>query len=255
MEGIEQVRFLGSRFDILDQDKTLRLVSDRARTSKPFVYLVTVTAQTIVQRNRHPDPRTDGAYDAAWLSTNDSAPANFLARRLWGFRLGRVTGSDLTLAVLTRAVTPDTPITIVGGSDEMESRLRQQFGLRTIHRHDPPMGLLRNPEAIEACARFIIDHPAPYTFIVAGAPQSEMVAHRASQIGGGTGVGLCVGASLNFATGLIARAPKAFTAAGFEWLYRLLQNPRGHARRVFVQSLPLLTVALRARLKGVAFQP
>jgi N-acetylglucosaminyldiphosphoundecaprenol N-acetyl-beta-D-mannosaminyltransferase len=151
---------------------------------------------------------------------------------------------------LLERIRPDTPVTILGGTDEMEERLRARYGLTSVRRMNPAMGLLDNPAEIERSARFIIDNPAPYIFLVVGTPQAEIVAQRVVRLGGGKGVGLCVGASLNFVTGLADRAPKWAQRLGLEWLYRLVAQPRTHARRVFVQSAPLVWYALRARLHG-----
>ena len=81
-----------------------------------------------------------------------------------------------------------------------------------------------------------------------GAPQSEMLASLLAKDRRASGVGLCVGSALNFLTGRIRRAPIAVRAAHMEWLYRLAQNPVRHARRVFVESAPILWIALRERL-------
>jgi exopolysaccharide biosynthesis WecB/TagA/CpsF family protein len=247
---MESVRFLKVRFDLIDLETTLDLIAARAKAMAPFSYVATPNAQCIVRFNRGKAPAADAAWNDAWLSTNDSGPAQLLAKVLFGLDLGRVTGADLTAALLDRRITPDTPVTILGGTDEMEARLRARYGLTAIRRMNPAMGLLNNPAEIERSACFIIDNPAPYTFLVVGTPQAEIVAQRAVQLGGGKGVGLCVGASLNFLTGLADRAPDWVCRLGLEWLYRLAAQPRTHARRVFVQSAPLVWYALLARLRG-----
>ncbi|MGC1304337.1 MAG: WecB/TagA/CpsF family glycosyltransferase, partial [Caulobacteraceae bacterium] len=146
-----------------------------------------------------------------------------------------------------RAIRPDDPITIIGGSAEVERRLREQFGLTSIAWYDPPMGFGRDPVEVDRCAAFIRDHPARFVFIAVGAPQSDFVGRRTVELGGAVGVGLCVGGSLNFLTGLVKRASAFYRNASLEWLYRLLQNPRRHFRRVFFQSGPVLWIAARAR--------
>jgi exopolysaccharide biosynthesis WecB/TagA/CpsF family protein len=242
------VRFLKVRFDPMNVDEAVAQVSARAEGLAPFAYVVTPNAQGIVRRNAGTMPQADAAFEAAWLSTNDSGPAQFLAKALFGLRLGRVAGSDLTTALLERNIRPETPITILGGTEQLQERLQEIYGLRCVRRMNPAMGMLEKPEEIERSARFIIDNPAPYIFLVVGTPQAELVAHRVLQLGGGRGVGLCVGSALNFATGLSVRAPVWMRACGLEWLHRLLAAPRTHANRVFVQSFPLLWLALAARL-------
>jgi N-acetylglucosaminyldiphosphoundecaprenol N-acetyl-beta-D-mannosaminyltransferase len=69
--------------------------------------------------------------------------------------------------------------------------------------------------------------------------------------GGAVGTALCIGSSLLFVTGVVRRAPLLFRRLNAEWAYRLMQNPRGHARRVFLESLPVLWIALKALLGRV----
>src|SRR5690606_31121095 len=121
------------------------------------------------------------------------------------------------------------------------------FGLRRLALHAPPMGFAAKPAEVERCIDFVLAHPARYVFLAVGAPRSAVLAHRILQTGRAAGVGLCIGSSLHFITGLVRRAPKLFRATGMEWSWRLLLAPRTHARRVFVESLPLVGMMLRAR--------
>ena len=114
------------------------------------------------------------------------------------------------------------------------------------------MGFYRNPIDIEHCVDFILAHPARYVFLSVGAPQSETLALRVLARGNATGLALCVGSSLHFVTGVVKRAPAIFRVLHMEAAYRLAQNPRRHARRVFVDSLPVLGIALRIWLTPAA---
>jgi N-acetylglucosaminyldiphosphoundecaprenol N-acetyl-beta-D-mannosaminyltransferase len=248
--AVRSVRFLRFRYDLADLEQTLDLVVAQARSDTPFQYLTTPNALHVVQRNGAPDAHADDAYDAAWLSTNDSRVLRRLARMLFGFDLGLATGSDLTAELFARGcVAPDTSITIVGGDARLEAGLRERCRLMRIARIEPPMGIYGKPNEIDRCARFIIDHPAPFVFVTISSPQSEAVCRRVMQMGGGVGAGLCIGSSLLPIAGLVRRPPAAMREAGLEWLYRLLRNPIGRFRRVFVESLPILLIVARARLR------
>jgi UDP-N-acetyl-D-mannosaminuronic acid transferase (WecB/TagA/CpsF family) len=56
------------------------------------------------------------------------------------------------------------------------------------------------------------------------------------QLKGATGVGLCIGASLEFLTGAKRRAPLWLQRLGLEWLFRLLTEPRRLWRRYLVEG-------------------
>ena len=98
------------------------------------------------------------------------------------------------------------------------------------------MGLRRNPEAVQACAEFIKNHPSRYVFICVGSPQREMVAKAALELEGTVGLGLCVGASLDFLAGRTKRAPKWMQSIRMEWLFRLMSEPKRLWRRYLIEG-------------------
>jgi N-acetylglucosaminyldiphosphoundecaprenol N-acetyl-beta-D-mannosaminyltransferase len=249
-DEIPHIWFLKTRYDLIDLGQTVALIKARAAADLPFVYVATPNAQAVVRKNQGTEPDADAAWDGAWISTNDSGPVNAAARKLFKLDLGRVTGADLTVEMLNHHIPASTPLTLIGGDEALEDALQARYGFGRIARYNPPMGLRHDQGEIDRCARFIIDNPAPYTFLIVGTPQAEIVAHRAVEMGGGKGVGFCVGSAMHFAVGLTARAPLIFRTLGLEWLHRLALNPRRHFRRVFVQSLPVLGIALKARLAG-----
>jgi len=97
-------------------------------------------------------------------------------------------------------------------------------------------GMRRKPEAIAAAAQFIADNPARYTFICVGSPQQEMLAKAALERGDCVGLGLCVGASLEFLAGRIKRAPKWMQQYRLEWLFRLASEPQRLWKRYLVEG-------------------
>jgi exopolysaccharide biosynthesis WecB/TagA/CpsF family protein len=243
--ALERRDFLGLSFTPLGLDEAVDLIAAHGPDA-PFAYVVTPNAQWMVGHDGG-DPRYGQAAAKAWLVLNDSRILRLLSRLLWRRDFPVAAGSDLTAAIFARALSPADPITIIGGGEEVERRLRQQFGLQSIAWYDPPMGYGKVAAEVDRCAEFIREHPARYVFIATGAPQSDMVGRRTVELGGAVGVGLCVGGSLNFLTGLVQRAPRFWREASLEWLYRLLQNPRRHFGRVFRQSMPVLWIAARVR--------
>lgn len=237
--------FLGVPFTPLSLQDTAARVADRPADA-PFAFVTTPNAQHVV-RVAAGDSRFCRAHDAGWLVVNDSSILTLLSARWFGAPLPKAAGSDLTALLFRDFVRPYDAITVIGGSDEVERRLRDQFHLTHLARYDPPMGFYNDPNEIDRCVAFILAHPARYVFLAVGAPQSEMVACRTLERGGAVGTALCIGSSLHFVTGVVRRAPLLFQRLHAEWAYRMMQNPRRHARRVFVDSLPVLWIALKYR--------
>jgi exopolysaccharide biosynthesis WecB/TagA/CpsF family protein len=215
--------FLGTRFMPLTLEQTRQHIS-APREAGPFSYVVTPNVDHIVRLWRETETYKP-LYDGAALSVCDSRILEVLAK-FSGIPLSPVPGSDLTAQLFRREIKPDEPVNIIGGDDDIIAHLRKNFKLTQLHHHQPPWGLKTKPEAIKACAEFVANHPARFTFICVGSPQQEMVAQACEARGDCRGTGLCVGASLEFLTGRIKRAPLWMQKARLEWLHRLLSEPK-----------------------------
>ncbi|HTI84899.1 MAG TPA: WecB/TagA/CpsF family glycosyltransferase [Acetobacteraceae bacterium] len=236
--------FLGVPFTPLGLAEAAATIAARPSGSR-FAFITTPNAHHTVHCARG-DKRFSVAHDAAWLVLNDSRILRLLSHWLFGQDLPMTAGSDLTVELFRNYIRPEDAITIIGGTDEVETRLRTLHGMQSVARFNPPMGFIDDPVEIERCVDFILQHPARYVFLAVGAPQSEVVACRVLERGGAVGTALCIGSSLLFVTGVVRRAPLIIRRLNAEWAYRLMQNPRRHARRVFVDSLPVLWLALKA---------
>lgn len=244
--AIPEDSLFGTPIALLDVPAAASAVMARPAAA-PFAYVVTPNAQHLVQLDRG-DPDFCAAYDAAWLRLCDSQIVRLVARLLFGRSLPLCAGSDLTAALFARHIGPEDSLCVIGGDAELERRLREKYGLRNLVRHAPPMGFMADPAAVQACIDFIEAHPSRLVFLAVGSPRSELLAHLVWARGRATGTGLCIGSSLHFITGLVPRAPLWMRRLALEWLFRLLRAPRSHARRVFVDSLPFLYIALKQRL-------
>ena len=246
MSTLPSLRLLGVRFDDLDLEGALTLVAARD-AGLPFAYVVTPNADHLL-RLEAGDAALRALYDGAWLSLNDSRILRLLAGRR-GVRLNLAPGSDLAAALFARVITPATPVTVIGGTPALIEALRARFGLTVLFHHDPPMGFIRDAAAVEAAVAFVQAHPARFVFLCVGSPQQERLAARIQAAGGATGLGLCLGAALEFVTGAKARAPAWMQRAHLEWLHRLVSEPRRLWRRYLLEA-PRLLRAMRKVPKG-----
>jgi exopolysaccharide biosynthesis WecB/TagA/CpsF family protein len=238
------VEFLGLRYAQCDEAATLAWTIDRSRGSA-FAYLVTPNVDHVVRLHRaaqSPDgAHLRQAYDEADLCVCDSRILALLAR--WsGIELPVVPGSDLTARLLTAPLPAGTVIALIGGDEAQRQWLVAAQPEATILQHLPPMGLRKDTAAQIAVATFIEDSGAHLTLLTVGSPQSEIIAQRVKVRARAGGVGLCVGASLEFLTGAKRRAPRAIQALRLEWAFRLLSEPRRLWRRYLVEGPAILAI-------------
>ncbi len=224
--------FLNSAFDNIDFPTTVLRLAERDPKAS-FQFVVTPNVDHLVRLRR--DNVLAPLYAQAWLTVCDSRVLELIAS-LSGTDVDVTPGSDLTETLFENVITQHEPVTIIGGNEEVVENVKARYGLQNVRWHEPPMGLRNNPEAIAECAQFVADNPARFIFLCVGSPQQEMIAEACLDRGDCTGVGLCVGAALDFLGGKAERAPKWMQNARLEWLHRLAQEPKRMWKRYLVDG-------------------
>jgi exopolysaccharide biosynthesis WecB/TagA/CpsF family protein len=167
----------------------------------------------------------------------DSRFAARILRIVKGVKLRVCTGSDLTAELFSRVVTSSDRVVLIGGSREQANVIEMLYGLANVRHYSPPMGFIKDPAAVAACLDFIeAQSPFRFCFLAVGSPQQEALAALLQTRGVARGLALCVGASLDFLTGMEQRAPSWIQQMALEWLYRLARNPRRLATRYLVRG-------------------
>ena len=210
----------------------------------PFAYLVTPNADHFVRLRRSPNlyPLYEGA---EWRCLDSVAVAH--GARLLGLRAPVVaTGADILAGILDRHLRPGDRMTIIGLDVAGVAVLRRRLPTVEVAHYQPPPRLSQEPQACARAVGFAVDHPARFTLLAVGSPVQEQLA-AAIQARGATGIGLCVGAALDFWTGQTPRAPPWLRRLGLEWLFRLWREPRRLARRYLIDDWTVLRLLLVAR--------
>lgn len=220
---------------------------DRLAGEDSFSYIVTPNVDHALMLDPdRPDAATAAfrdAYAAAAMRLCDSRVLQKLAR-MHGTELDVLTGSDLTAYLFERGRFAGRKVAVVGGDENMVEALLARFPEINIVQHRPPMGVLRNEEAMDAIIAFIARERADYVLLAIGAPQSEIVALKCRQSGNARGVGLCIGASIEFLLDRKHRAPAWMRKSGLEWAFRLASEPRRLWRRYLVTGPRIFLLAV-----------
>ena len=245
-EGQRTYEFCGAVFEPLSPVQTLARCKWVTK-EHGFRYIVTPNVDHLVRLHKEPELYRP-LYAASWLSVCDSRILELLAK-VSGVPLKAVPGSDLTAQLFDNVIGKDETVNVIGGDDDVIEKVKARYGLANLNHHQPPMGLRNKPHEVRVCANFIAQHPARYTFICVGSPQQEMIAKEALERGDCAGLGLCVGASLDFLAGKQKRAPKWMQSAKLEWLYRLASSPRRMWRRYLVEGPKIFYIWTRWLLR------
>lgn len=219
----------------------------RAGSPEPCGYVVTPNVDHLIRLDESEAFRAMYA-DAAFVLLDSRVVARTL-RLFGGPPLPVCPGSDLTAALFAQVIAPDDRVVIIGSRPAQVRRLAERHGLRGLVHHDPPMGFVHDPAALEAAVAFAEAHsPFRFCLVAVGAPQQETVAQLLKRRGRARGWVLCIGASIDFLTGVEQRAPKLLQRLGLEWLFRLLQSPRRLARRYLVRGPKVFSLLRRVEV-------
>ncbi|HEV2593844.1 MAG TPA: WecB/TagA/CpsF family glycosyltransferase [Sphingomicrobium sp.] len=240
---IDRVNFLDLHFDLLSFPEIKHRLQ-AVKVSSRYEYIVTPNVDHVVRVHREPELRE--LYERADLCVCDSRVLKFLAR-LKGVRLPLVAGSDLSATLFTDIIKPRDRIAVVGADRACLEQLRAKFPETQFLHFEPPMNLRADARARSEAAAFIASSQARFAFIAVGSPQQEMIAREVREFPTATGMGLCIGAGLDFITGKQKRAPKVIQNLGLEWAHRLLSNPRRLWRRYMIDGLRIFPLWLRWR--------
>jgi N-acetylglucosaminyldiphosphoundecaprenol N-acetyl-beta-D-mannosaminyltransferase len=198
--------------------------------------VVLANAHVVVTASR--EPNFGAVLADADMVTPDGAPVAWLMRKLGSPVQKRVSGPDLTWALLGRCATDGLPVYFFGSAREtlalLAERLNAAFPKLVVAGFEaPPFRPMTPDEDAEAVER-INASGAGLVFVGLGCPKQEfwMHAHR----GRINAVMLGVGAAFDFHAGTVQRAPLWMQQNGLEWLHRLLSEPRRLWRRYLVTN-------------------
>lgn len=243
---IERLHFLGVPFDRIAFDDVVKLIAD-TRDESRFRYIVTPNVDHIVRIASQRELTI--YYENAWLTLCDSKPAAMLARAV-PLVLPRVTGADLTSCLFGLVIRDGDRITLIAPNQDVVEQMRIKYPRLQIRAHVPPYGILDNPVELQRCVDFVVQEKADFVFLAIGSPQSEKIAYEISRDERATGICLCIGAALEFMTGMKKRAPRWMSRAGLEWLHRLASDPKRLWRRYLFSVLPLVRLGVGEILRS-----
>ena len=216
--------FLGLEFDDMEKRGTVRDVLSLSEADA-FSYVVTPNVDHLVRlHGRTADDALWTSYRGATLCLCDSRILRALAS-LSGIHLPLNPGSDLTAGILLYPTGVENAL-VVGGDARLISGLRARYPHITWAHLEPPQGLLADPAARREVVDFVEVSSARLTFLAVGSPQSELICAALAERDRAKGVALCIGASLEFLTGIKRRAPGWMQVMGLEWLFRLVTEPK-----------------------------
>ena len=235
--SIPCTRLAGLPISRLDQAQTLDLLSVWMRG--PSARRVATANVDFLQR-ADSDPAMREALVSADLVTADGMPLVWWSRMLGEVIPQRVTGSDLVEPLVARAAREGHGVYFLGGlpgaAAATAAMLQQRHPELRVAGVSEARVDLQDTAAMAVITQAIRDSGAALLLVALGSPKQELFLHR-HLADTGARVGLGIGATFDFLSGRIRRAPKLMRRCGLEWLFRAATEPARLGRR-YLQNIP-----------------
>jgi N-acetylglucosaminyldiphosphoundecaprenol N-acetyl-beta-D-mannosaminyltransferase len=240
-----RVLFLGSPMHLLTMEETLAL-ADEAMTRKVSLHHTVVNVAKVVHMQSNAELRQDVA-DSDLINVDGMGVA--WGARLFGIDVSeRVAGIDIMERLFTRCEERGFRCFLLGAEQHILEAVR-----RRLQREHPRLeiagsrdGYFRSEEEANVAEEIRLSG-ADCLFVAMPTPRKErfLRAHR-TELGASFIMG--VGGSFDVYGGKVKRAPAWIQRAGFEWLYRVLQEPRRLWKRYCDTNARYIAILLRAWL-------
>jgi N-acetylglucosaminyldiphosphoundecaprenol N-acetyl-beta-D-mannosaminyltransferase len=214
-------RILGCPVDVVDMDAAVSALVELVQArAQPPALIVTLNPEMVMHAQR--DPAFRALLDAAALLVPDGVGIVNALRRRGHPVQQRVTGIDLLRAYAPHGARLGHRVALCGAAPGVAARAAQQLqaecpGLEVVASDSGDPG----PAVAE---RLRAARPDLVCAAYGHGLQERFLAEHLPRIGAAAGIG--VGGALDVLAGRVRRAPGVVQAAGFEWAWRLLREPR-----------------------------
>lgn len=242
---IERFDCCGVQVAALSMDEAVDVLRRRAETGLGGgVHL----CNTYTLKLAHDSVEYRDMLNADALNLADGTPLTWVARKQGHANMQEPTrGPGLMDAVIRDGVAWGARHYFYGSSPEVIELLREILpvkyeGIEIVGLESPPFRALDDAEKAEVRQRFA-DSDAHYVWVGLGTPKQDVFVNEFAP--GSTAVFVAVGAAFDFAAGTVKEAPTALHGSGFEWVHRLVSEPRRLARR-YVECSTIIPLLLRS---------
>lgn len=221
-----RVNVLGVGISVLNLDLAVRTLAEAVRTGTRGYVCVTGVHGVMESQS---DAALRRIHNRSLLTTPDGMPMVWLGRMAGHREMDRVYGPELMERVFEWSRGSGATHFFYGGNvgvaEELKARLEARFpGIRIVGTYTPPFRPLNADEEAALVARVAGLKP-DFFWVGLSTPKQERFMDGYGPKLAAT-VMLGVGAAFDFHAGRVRQAPRWIQRSGFEWLYRLLSEPK-----------------------------
>ena len=236
-ENRNSIEVLGNKIDVLEIPDVIELIDLWIKEESSKCHWIVATGMHgVMEGQKNKEFQKMLASADLWVA--DGISLVWLAR-MNGFELKkRVAGPDLFHAFLKHSNEKGYKNYFYGDTDDtllkLKEKLSKEMPKIKTKSFSPPFRKL-TPQEDEEIIKMINDSKPDVLWVGLGLPKQETwIFQHMDKLKVAVVIG--VGAAFKFEAGMVKRAPAWMGNAGFEWLWRLFQEPKRVWRRVFIDA-------------------
>lgn len=240
---MNKINMFNIDIDNVTMDEAI-LSIDRIIKNNKNAYVVTPNVDHIVKINQ--DEEFYKIYKEADLILADGVPIIWASKVLKKALKEKVSGSDLFPILCEYAAEKGYKVFFLGGLDGVADKaatiLKDKYSdLDVVGTYCPPFGFEKDEKETKKIIRTIKESSPDILFVGVGAPKQEkwIYNHRFEY---DVPISLGIGASFDFISGNVKRAPLWMQKSGLEWFYRFIKEPKRMFRRYFIEDIKFIKI-------------
>lgn len=243
-----RVQFLNAFYDDLLLDDVLRIAQEHIIDRSPG-FMSSLNTQMMINLDK--DEEFLRAFNESTMVLMDSQPLLNLAKKMDKPIREKLSGSDIIYPVAEFAADNGFSCFILGGAPGVPEQAAEQLKmlfpkLKIAGTCSPPLGFMNDPEEMATLEAMMKGADPDIVFVCISSPGREILANTSLKEWG-VPFSFCVGAAVDFISGRVKRAPSWVSRMGFEWLYRVFQDPKRLFKRYFIESWHFVSIYRRHR--------
>lgn len=242
--NIKKIDILGVPAHTINFEETVRFITGAIENHKQQTYIVAQNAEKIMMARK--DRELADLMNKALLLYPDGVGVSLASRILYSKPVSRVPGFDLFLELLKVASRRNMKIFLLGSRDDVinitKNNIQKDYPkINIVGYHN---GYFKNDDTV---INLINNADPDLLFVGIGSPKQERWIYRNIRR---LNVRLCmgVGGSFDVIAGNAKLAPAAIRRFGFEFVYRLIKEPKRIRRQLVFPNFLVSLLATRTGL-------
>lgn len=238
-----RIKFLNIYIDNLTMQEAIN-VAEKLVSRKKSSYIVTPNLDHIVTIES--DQEFAEVYSNADLILADGKPLIWISKLLNNPIKEKISGSDFFPRLCEMCANKKFSIFILGAAEGVaekaaENLCKKYQGLKIVGTYSPPFGFEKSKSELDMIERLIRKAKPDILAVSLGSPKGEKFIYNHLEEYG-VPLGISIGATIDFEAGNVKRAPKWLSDIGFEWLFRITQDPKRLVKRYWNDVIKIIPI-------------